>query len=186
MTGRWSDLGPPERALVEAAFVALESAALEARALADAPGAPIPTPSPSVLWAHVTGSRPIPPAGLAAALLKHPGLRDTLAGLLGRAAVAVGPRVAAAATGPRLQERRGDGFRLLLLPARGTADQTWIVIALDGTGPAPTRLTALPANGPPASTELGAPADGTVQVLIETDSALVRALADPTSDVFLL
>ena len=123
---------------------------------------------------------------MAAALLQFPGLRDTLSGLLARAAVAAGPRVAAAATERRVSERHGDGFRLRLVPARGAADQTWILVVLDAPAPAPTRLTALPADGPPESVALEPPVDGTVQVLVETGSALVRSLADPTSDVFLL
>ena len=181
MTGRWNDLGPDDRALVEASFVALETTALigtEASAGA--------MPSPSALWAHVTGVAVTPRTELAAALLRHPDLRVTLAGMVARVSIASGPRVAAAATGQRVRERSGDGFRLRLLPARGAPDQTWIMIALDTPNPAPTRLTVLPPDGVPETASLEAPVDGGVQLLAETASALVRALSDPTALVFLL
>lgn len=181
MTGRWSDMGPGERAVVEASFLALETAALIG---ADRPvGA---KPSPSALWAHVTGAVPIPRAELGAALIRHPDLRATLAGMLARSAIASAPRVAAAATGHPVSERGGDGFRLRILPARGAPDQTWIMIALDTPRPAPTRLTVLPPDGAPETVVLEAPVDGSVQLLAETHSALVRAISDPTAVVFLL
>lgn len=183
MTGRWNELGPDGNALVEAAFVALETAAALDRHSVDLP-APAGL-SPSALWAHVTGMAPIPRAELAAALLADPGLRETLAGLMQRVALATGPRVAAASTGERVTERGGDGFRLRLLPARGAVDQTWVMIELDRPDPAPSRLTVLPADGPPESVALDLPVDGAVQVLAETSSALVRALADPVATVFL-
>lgn len=180
MTGRWRDLGPDGEATAEAAFVALETAATLARPAGVAP------PAPSVLWAHLTGAAPLPPATLAAALLAFPASRACLAGLLERAALAVGARVAAAATDAQVTERSGDGFRLRLLPARGAAGQTWIVIALDGVELSPSRLTALrPEGGSPVSVALEPPVDGVVQLLAETDSELVRAVGDPASTVFL-
>jgi len=94
--------------------------------------------------------------------------------------------VAAAATGERVTERGGDGFRLRLLPARGAADQTWIMIALDQPQAAPTALAVLPPDGPPESAGLEPPVDGMAQLLAESGSALVRALANPASRVFLL
>ena len=143
-------------------------------------------PSPSALWAHVTGAVEIAPAALAAALLADPSLRETLAGMLARAALAVGPAVAAAATGALVSERAGDGFRLRLLPSRADSDQTWIMIALDRPNAAPTRLTVLPPAGSPATVALDPPVDGTVQLSAATDSLLVRVLADPAARVFLL
>lgn len=182
MTARWSDLGPDGQAMVEAAYVALETVDRLGRPAA---AAAAPALSASALWAHVTGVAPIPRAALAAALLAHPAMRETLEGLMRHAAVATGPRVAAAASGGRLEERSGTGFRLRLLPARGAPEQTWVMIALDRPDPAPTRLTALPADGPPETVRLTAPVDGTVQLLAETGSELVRALADPAATVFL-
>ena len=85
-----------------------------------------------------------------------------------------------------MAERHGDGFRLRLVPARGAADQTWVVVVIDAPALAPTRLTALPADGPPESVALEPPLDGTGQVLVAAGSALVRTLADPTPDAFLL
>lgn len=182
MTGRWSELGPDGEAVVEAAFVALQTSAALARRPEIAA-----LPSPSTLWAHVVGARSIPPAELAAVMLAVPGLRETLAGLLERAALAVGPRVAAAATGVAIAERSGDGFHLRLLPARGTPDQTWIAIEFDRDTPAPTRLVVLPASqGAPLSVPLEAPVDDRVQWLAEAGSELARALADPASTVYLL
>ena len=93
---------------------------------------------------------------------------------------------AAAAAGGGVTERGGDGFRLRLLPAGGGADQTWIVIALEQPEAAPTTLAVLPPDGPPEVAGLEAPVDGGAQLLVETASALVRALADPASRVFLL
>jgi hypothetical protein len=183
MTGRWDALGPDGQAMVEAAFVALETAAMLERSTIGQPAAA--RLSPSAVWAHVTGAAPVPRAELAAALLADPGLRETLAGLMRRAALATGPRVAAASTADRVTERAGDGFRLRLLPARGDADQTWVMIDLDRPDPAPSRLTVLPADGLPESVALAPPVDGAVQILAETASALVRGLADPASTVFL-
>lgn len=180
MTARWNELGAHGQAAVEAAFVALESVALLGRA-AEAPA----TVAPSMLWAHLTGAAPLPAGRLAAALLADPELRDTLRGMLPRAAVATGARVAAAASDDRVTERAGDGFRLRLLPARGVPDQTWIMIMLDRPDPAPTRLTVLPGDGAPVSVALDPPSDGTVQLLVASRSDLVRGLADPTSTVFL-
>lgn len=182
MTVRWDRLGPDRQGAVEAAFVALETAAALCR--------PEPTDgaarlSPSALWAHVTGDAAIPRAQLAAALLEDPGLREILAGLMARAALSVGPRVAAAASDRSIAERGGDGFRLRLLPARGDADQTWIMIALDRPAPAPAHLTVLPPAGPPQTVRLDPPVDGVVQLLLEAGSELVAALADPASTVFL-
>ncbi len=183
MTGRWNQLGPDGEAMVEAAFVALETAAILQRPTIDGPASA--RPSPSALWAHVTGAAPIPRGELAAALLADPGLREALTGLMERSALATGPRVAAASTAERVTERSGDGFRLRLLPAQGATDQTWVMIELDRPDPAPSRLTAQPADGPPESVALDPPVDGLVQMLAETSSALVRALADPATTVFL-
>jgi len=180
VTGRWRDLGPDGEATAEAAFVALETVAALERP------AGVAALAPSALWAHLTGAAPLPPTTLAAALLAFPASRAILAGLLERAAVAIGPRVAAAATGARVTERVGDGFRLRLLPARGAAAQTWIVITLDHVEPSPSGLTALrPEGGSPVSVALEPPVDGVVQLLAETDSELVLAVGDPASTVFL-
>lgn len=182
MTARWNRLGPDGQAAVEAAFVALETAAtLGRRGSAAGTG----WLSPTALWAHVTGAAEIPQARLAAALLENPGLRETLAGLLARAALSVGPRMAAAASDRPIDERGGDGFRLRLLPARGAVDQTWIMIALDRTEPAPARLIVLPLIGPPHTVPLDPPVGGVVQLLAEAGSDLVRVLADPASTLFL-
>lgn len=185
MTARWNELGPDGLAVVEATFVAMETAALLCRSssLREAEGTV--RLSPSAIWAHVSGTVPQSRSALAAALLVDPAMREILAGMLRRAALATGPRVAAAATGGSLAERIGDGFRLRLLPARGAPDQTWIMIALDRPDPAPTRLTVLPIAGPPETVELAAVVDGTVQLLVETGSDLVSALADPAATVFL-
>lgn len=180
MTDRWCDLGPDGEAMVEAAFAALDTAAALSR-----PAAAAAPPSPSALWAHATGSKRLPQAELAGALLAFPALRETLSGLLHRAALAVGPRVAAAATGARVSERGGDGFRLRLLPARGAPEQTWILIALDRPDPPPARLTVLAVDAGPESAALDPPVDGVVQLLADAGSALVGALADPASTVFL-
>lgn len=185
MSGRWHDLGPGGEATAEAAFVALQTAAALAPAGPD-PKHPAAAPSPSALWAHVTGARPMARAELAAALLAAPSLRATLAGMMERTAHAVGPRVAAAASGERVAERGGPGFRLRLLPARGAAGQTWIRIELDRPEPAPATLTVLPAaGGPPLSVALDEPQDGVVQLLAETASELVGALGDPGATLYL-
>lgn len=184
MNPRWTELGPTGEAMAEAAFVAMEALALlHPPRPAAGPGQALP--SPSALWAHVGGVAPIPRAALAAALLAQPALRETLSGLLARTALASGSRVAAAATAGGLSGRSGEGFRLRLLPARGEAAQTWIMIALDRPDPAPTRLTVLTPDGPPETLALDPPVDGQLQVLVETGSDLVRALADPAATVFL-
>lgn len=185
MSGRWHDLGPDGEATVEAAFVALQTAA-DLTAATDGREPPSAMPSPSALWAHVTGVRPMAQADLAEALLAAPALRATLAGMMERTARAVGPRVAAAASGERVAERGGPGFRLRLLPARGAAGQTWIRIELDRPEPVPVTLTVLPAAaGPPVSVALDEPQDGVVQLLAETASELVGALGDPGATLYL-
>ncbi|NQW09698.1 MAG: hypothetical protein HQ481_07445 [Alphaproteobacteria bacterium] len=180
MSVGWRDLGANGQALAEAVYTALDRTA-ELRTAGGDDEAP---PSSSTLWAWVMGGAETRDR-LAATWRRYPALKDDVAALLDRAAVASLPRVAAAATEDAVARRIGTGAAIRLLPSRATPDQTYVVITLDDPDRTPGQLIAVTGDDLVVQ-RLDPPVDGTIQVLTETASDLVRALADAETRVWLL
>lgn len=185
MTGRWQDLDGTRRALVAAVFAALDATEQldtvrprdddAARTLVS------PSPSPSLIWSSLMSGRELPD-----------GVRndDDLEALLVRAALAVFPTAAAAATpGAGLDRQVGD-VRLRTVPSRADARQTYLILSVAPSSapqpPMPTRLIVVADGGSPVGIDLPPPVDGTVQVLLADDAAILVALTAPDSRIYLV
>lgn len=180
MSVGWRELGPNGQAMAETVFTVLDQTA----ELGDLDHDDEVPPSPSALWAWVSeGSGG--EERLARAMLRYPSIRDTVAAILDRAAIVALPRIAAAATDERIVQRIGDGAVIRLVPSQASADQIYVMIALDDSDAAPSRLMVT-AGDTVVAQALDEPVEGTVQILTEGNSDLVRALAEPEARVWLL
>ena len=182
MSVGWHDLDTDGQAVAEAVFAALDqTATLKAAATKDAGET---RPSPSMLWAWVTGRLAMQQT-LAAALRRYPGIGDEVAALFDRVAVATLPRVAAAATGNTVAHRAGGGAVVRLLPSRASTDQTYVMITVDDPDRVPSQLIAVSGDHM-VMQALDPPVGGAIQMLVETASDLVGVLADTQARVWLL
>ncbi len=183
MTGRWQDLDGTQRALVAAVFAALDATEQldTVRPRDDDAARPLVSPSPSLIWSSLMSGRELPD-----------GVRndDDLEALLARAARAVFPTAAAAATpGAGLDRQVGD-VRLRTVPSRADARQTYLILSVAPSSapqpPMPARLIVVADGGSPVGIDLPPPVDGTVQVLLADDAAILVALTAPDSRIYLV
>jgi len=112
-------------------------------------------------------------------------LRDDLLRLLAKTAGYRCPRSAAAGT-KVLESRHGQGFTIRLRPSRAEPSQVYVVIELlDRRAEAPKSLFIAEHREGLLKHALPEARGGTVQLLAETESDLIRALRNPSSEVFL-
>ena len=99
-----------------------------------------------------------------------------------------GRRDATAAAGTKaLESRDGHGFTIRLRPSRAEPSQLYVVIELlDHIADTPKALFVAQHPKGLLKHDLPEARGGTVQLLVETESDLVRILQDPGSEVFLL
>jgi hypothetical protein len=94
--------------------------------------------------------------------------------------------IAAAASSGGVARRDGDGFQITLRKSRAEPSQIYIIIDLRARDEAPpTHLFVLGEEIRYCKHRLPLPLDGTIQLLAEDGSDIVRALEDHQSEVFL-
>jgi len=119
------------------------------------------------------------------ALRAYPKLRQAFDGLVARHAVHHVPRAAAAKT-ERVMARVAPGVTIELRPSRAAPGQVFVVIELADPGEAaPTTLFVRQAAGDTLKHALPPAQDGQIQLLLDGEDALVQALGDEGSEVFL-
>jgi hypothetical protein len=119
------------------------------------------------------------------ALLRNPRLRRDLDKMIANAPVYHFRRVAAASSGD-IDSRESDGFKIRLKQSRAEETQTYVIIELaEGAPKAPTMLFVRDAGEDYIKQALPEPQDGVIQLLVESDSDLVKALRDIQTEVFI-
>lgn len=94
--------------------------------------------------------------------------------------------IAAAASSGGVSHREGDGFQITLRKSRAEPSQIYIIIDLSAHDEAPpSHLFVLGEEVRYCKQQLPLPLDGTIQILAEDGSDIVRALEDHQSEVFL-
>jgi hypothetical protein len=185
MTGTWKTMTQHQRVLTERVFDALST--LDEIGAADhASGAGKRQVGFADIYAYVhEPDRPMS-AQLSAALEADERLRNALLRLLTKTADYRCPRSAAAGT-KALESRDGHGFTIRLRPSRAEPSQLYVVIELlDHIADTPKALFVAQHPKGLLKHDLPEARGGTVQLLVETESDLVRILQDPGSEVFLL
>lgn len=183
MSRTWASLGADERRMLGELFAAF--------ALADevVDAAHQAEPSAVVTLQRLYDAVDLPgPLGadVAAALLADPVLRADFEALLDRVACYRLPRAAVASTG-RLDRREAAGCTISLIPSRADPTQTYVLIrAGEEGGPALRELLARVPSGEYLKESLPPPDGGTVRLLKADADALVAALRDPRTEVFVL
>ena len=184
MTNTWGRVTRDQREAARRAFEALS--ALDD--LAAARGKPVAgerSAGFSDLYAYVTDpERPMSQA-LERALSTRPSLAMDLQRLLRKRASHHAPRLAAASSGLE-SSRRGSGFTISLRPSRAEPAQVYVVIdVLDLASRPPRTLFVSQPDDRLVKHALPGAEGGTIQLLADVESELVRALRDPESEVFL-
>lgn len=183
----WNDWTESERARLETAFSAGHAADLWLdEGQGDTRAAEIAMPA---LYRAASDPRAFLPASLVGRMATDPSLRADFNMLLERVSQCHFPRAAAASSGA-LTEREANGYKLRLKPSRANAEQVYLLIDLPDHGTArenpPQGLKLQKSDGTILQTPLGAPAEGTIRVVLESASELVEALGDPASQIFLI
>lgn len=184
MTGTWKTMTHYQRALAEQAFNALSS--LDELAAADrAQSSGRRQIGFADIYSYVHEPESVMSTELSAALEADGKLREDLLRLLTKTAGYRCPRSAAAGTKP-LESRHGQGFTIRLRPSRAEPSQVYVAIEVfDHAADAPKALFV--AQDPEGLLKYVLPEarGGVMQILVESDSDLARALRNPRSEVFL-
>ena len=181
MSPSWSAFSPQQKAVAAQLFDAL----CARDGLGRAEAAPRVAIDFGTLYACATEpERPLPDQ-LVARLEEDADLAADFRRLLAKTAAYHGPRLAAASSGTT-GHRAGSGFTIDLRPSRAEPAQTYVVIALAQAGGLAPRSLFVSQREDRLIKQALPPAQGdTIQLLIESDSALAAALRDPQSEVFL-
>lgn len=123
-------------------------------------------------------------AKLAAALHVDAQLAADLKRLLAKECLFQASRQAAASSGGA-ERRRGPGFTLDIRPSRAEATQVYVVIRLIAHGERPDTLFVTRRESDFLKQPLPVAPGDTFQLLFDADAAIIRALRDPQSEVFL-
>ena len=96
------------------------------------------------------------------------------------------PQAAAASTNEDLRLRETDLCAIRIEPSRAEPDQVYVIIELkDPDASSPGSLITSASDGSLESMELPTDQGGVIQLLLEKDNALLMALSDHSSEVFL-
>jgi hypothetical protein len=184
MTGTWKTFTRHRRTLAEHAFDAL-STLDEIAAVERARGTGERQVGFADIYAYVNEPDRSMSAQLSEALEADARLRDDLLRLLTKSAGYRCPRSAAAGT-KVLESRHGQGFTIRLRPSRAEPSQVYVVIELlDPAAETPKALFIAEHREGLLKHALPEARGGAVQLLAETESDLIRALRNPSSEVFL-
>ena len=184
MTRAWKTLEPRRKAVAERVFDALSS--LDTLTERENAGE---TAERKVGFAelYAFATRSDLPMGeeLKRALDESETLRRDLDALLERTAVYHFPRVAAASSGG-VESREGEGFSLRIRPSRAATGQSYVIIEMaDDAADAPKTLFVCGADQQYGKYPLPDAQNGVIQLLVDSDSALVQALRDVHTEVFI-
>ncbi len=180
MTKSWEALNPHQQAAAHGAFDAL--ATLDALADLEDAGRVAPVGFTDI-YDYVVDDRPDREARVAVALERSPGLRADAERLLRKSALHHFPRAAAASSGP-ITQRQGNGFSLRLRPSRANPAHVYVIIEI-APNKAPVALFVCGDGRRYQKHALPEARDGTIQILAEAESDLIRALSDTATEVFL-
>jgi hypothetical protein len=134
------------------------------------------------LYAHIVDGVPAEDAEIDATLARDRSLAAACDRLVRNLAPYSAPAAAAAADAGPIDSRRGNGWELRLLEVRNMPEQRWLTITFERPDvEAPKALHAGGQRHP-----LPEMTDGRIQFRIAAGSPLVRAIADPATEVFLL
>lgn len=137
------------------------------------------------LYRHIRDPEASVTPGLLKALEDDVQLRADFARLTAKNALCRFP-IAAAASSGGVARREGAGFRITLRKSRADPSQVYIIIDLAArAGAPPTHLFVLGEEVRYCKHRLPSPLDGTIQILAEDGSDIVRALEDHQAEVFL-
>jgi len=184
MTAYWDSMTNEERDLAAAAFDAL-SVLDEIRTRApEAHGERKQSVGFSALYAYVSNpGEPLSPA-LAAALREDAGLAADLKRLLTNDALYQAPSQAAASSGDS-EQRQGPGFTLEIRPSQAEESQVYVIIRLTGPHERLGAIFVTYGDSGCLKESLPSATEGTFQLLFDSDAAIVQALRNPQSEVFL-
>ena len=139
----------------------------------------------SELYAYATNPGIEPSVALTTALSTDEILRANLRRILANTAIGRLPQVAAASSGA-IDSREGDGCRIEIKPSRANAGQIYILITLaENWARTPTALFVYSPEGRGTKVALPDSQDGKIQLLVESDSEVARALRDIATEVYL-
>lgn len=136
---------------------------------------------------HQAASNPhLPiPAGIATAMLRHPGLRSVYKDLVARSSH-YQITEARAASSDELPTRYGNGCKIRFEQARAEVGQVYVIIELDDpTQEPPTSLVFCDADNFCTSVQLQAWRNGVTQIIVDAESELLRFARDPKSTAFM-
>jgi hypothetical protein len=137
------------------------------------------------LYKYVNGMRKLDQMELNQALSKDKKLAAGFDRLLHNEALYYLPQAAAASNG-EIDEREGEGFVIRLKPSRATPDQIYVMIEFENPGAElPSNLFLIPVSGECSRLDLPEGSSGTVQIVAEASSDLIKNLRDPGTEVFL-
>ncbi len=137
------------------------------------------------LYVYATEAEGVEDPELAEALESDPALRADLRRLVEKTAILRLPRVAAASAGT-IMSRDGDGCRIRFQRSRAEPRQSYVIIELDDVqGAKTTSLFACDAENRCRKFPLPEARDGVIQMLLEEDSELLRALLDIKTEIFI-
>jgi hypothetical protein len=174
----YHEMAPPARDVADRLFAIADQLA----ELRSQPPAPSDAIGFARLYAYVVDSVPAEDAEVDAALDRDRGLAAARDRLLRNLAPYVAPVAAAAADAGPIDHRHGNGWELRLLEVRNLPEQRWLTVTFERPDvEAPKTLHAGGQRYP-----LPEMTDGRIQFRIPTDSALVHAITDPATEVFLL
>ena len=185
MTDAWKSLTPTQKRAAEEAFATLSAFDdLTAGAKAkDEEGAESPIGFGDV-YAFATGLEQ-PTQALREALLRDRRLRSALDRLLDKTALYRFPKVAAASSGV-VEGREGENYRIRLKVSKAAPRQTYVIIELQDPASIPPSAILLSKPGGEYDVHpLPAPDDGVIQILADSDSALLTALRNVDTEVSL-
>lgn len=122
--------------------------------------------------------------GFSRVLSTNPKLRNDMRILLERVAPLQPISRAAAASGSTTT-RFGTGFQMTLRESQADRDQLYVIIKLEDQSCTPNTLFVINDSEGCDRVPLPKPTDGTVQLLLGSNSTLAMSLRDPKTDVFL-
>jgi hypothetical protein len=144
-----------------------------------------PTIAFSRLWRFASG-QVTHDAELLTALKHDTKLASDFNALLQKVSWSHLPQAAAASTDDDLRLRETDLCAIRIEPSRAEPDQVYVIIELkDAEGTSPRSLITSAADGTLENLELPAPQGGVIQVLLQHDDAVLIALRDHATEVFL-
>ena len=139
----------------------------------------------SQLYAYAIGRITYPNAAIEAALAGAPGLRAAFRRMVMAAPAYRFERAAAAAdSGP--PSRRTAGAMIRFSQSRAHEDRMFIIIELDVAEDAPRTMTVFDAEDHSARLDLPRTQNGIIQLLVRKDSAILKALENPDTNIALM